>query len=419
MAHGASTRPLHAKPTTSRSTGPLRRRLDVLPSERFARMLELGLLPPDTVLPPRNAEEGDDVVAWEDLPPEQQELFARYMAVYAAMVDNVDQQFGRLCDALEELGELDNTIFLFTSDNGASREGEAEGTTAYYSHLLGSVRHDRRPRAPRRDRRSDDDAPLPARMGHGLGDAVPPVQDQHARRRPLRPDAHGRPGRPGRRRPAPVGPRHGRAADAAGPARARAARAARRAPGRAWPGPASPARCGPGAPSQHREQLFEMSGHRGFYRDGWEVVTRHRPLTPDRRRRVGAVRPAADRTETTDLAPQHPERVAELAAAFDAAATANQVYPLDEGSGLKYLRRPPRTEVVDRPVVLRPGTPTLERWRSQRLIWWRSFTVDVDLVHARPATAACSSPTVTRAAATRCSSRTARWCWSSTTAAGG
>ena len=58
------------------------------------------------------------------------------MEVYAAMVDNIDQNVGRLLDGLEELGELDNTIFMFMSDNGASREGEVTGTSAYYVHLL-------------------------------------------------------------------------------------------------------------------------------------------------------------------------------------------------------------------------------------------------------------------------------------------
>ena len=52
------------------------------------------------------------------------------------MVDRIDQNIGRMVAALDELGELDNTIFVFTSDNGASREGEVCGTTAYYVHLL-------------------------------------------------------------------------------------------------------------------------------------------------------------------------------------------------------------------------------------------------------------------------------------------
>ena len=54
------------------------------------------LLPEGTVLPPRNAEQGDEAGAWDDLDPADQALFARYMEVYAAMVDSVDQSVGRL-----------------------------------------------------------------------------------------------------------------------------------------------------------------------------------------------------------------------------------------------------------------------------------------------------------------------------------
>jgi arylsulfatase len=52
---------------------------------------------------------------------------------------------------------------------------------------------------------------------------------------------------------------------------------------------------------------------------------------------------------------------------------------MDEGTGYRYLLRPSWTEVFDRPVVLRPGTPTLDRWRSQRLILWRDVDVEVDV----------------------------------------
>ena len=57
------------------------------------------------------------------------------MAVFAGMVDNVDQNFGRLRDALDALGELDNTIIVFLSDNGGSREGELNGTSQYFRIL--------------------------------------------------------------------------------------------------------------------------------------------------------------------------------------------------------------------------------------------------------------------------------------------
>ncbi len=140
--------------------------------------------------PPRNTEPGDEVPAWEDLDPDRQRLYARYMEVYAAMVDNIDQNVGRLRAALEEMGEWDNTLFVFTSDNGGSREGEAEGTTAYLRTLhFGRV--GRRgagrggPVAHRRDRRTDDDAALPPGVGDGVEHAVPAVQDQHPPGRPL------------------------------------------------------------------------------------------------------------------------------------------------------------------------------------------------------------------------------------------
>lgn len=386
LAHGAVHAPLHAKPADiAKYEGRYAAGWDVLRQERFARMLQLGILPPDTVLPPRNHEDGDEVVAWDDLPADRQRLFARYMAVYAAMVDNLDQQFGRLCRALEELGELDNTLLLFTSDNGASREGEADGTTAYYSHLLGATDVEAdlarleqiggpttTPHYPRGWAMASG---TPFRLykinTHAGGHSVPMLMagpgievDRGGLRRqwthvtdvlPTLLDLLGL-ALPEQRQGTPVAALSGTSF--------------------------APSLRDADSPPTHHEQLHEMQGHRGFYRDGWEVVTRHRPLTPfdDSEWELYDLR--ADRTETRDLAAEQPERLTELAAAWEAAARAQQVYPLDEGTGLKFLRRPARTQVFDRPVVLLPGTPQLERWRSQRLVWCRSFTVEVALSHA-------------------------------------
>ena len=92
--------------------------------------------------------------------------------------------------------------------------------------------------------------------------------------------------------------------------------------------------------------------------------------------------------------------MAELAAGWEAAARANQVYPLDEGSRLRYVVRPPYDEPLKEPVRIVAGTHTLERYRSQLLIQWRSFDVDVELAFAHRRHRACWSPTATRAAAT-------------------
>ena len=141
-------------------------------------------------LPPRNAEEGDDVPPWDDLDPADQALYARYMEVFAAMVDSVDQSVGRLYAALDELGEADNTIFVFLSDNGASREGEAFGTTAYFRTLVSKNVKDIEDPQFDRDRIDLAGGPqalvaLPAGLGDGVEHAVPALQDQHPRRRPL------------------------------------------------------------------------------------------------------------------------------------------------------------------------------------------------------------------------------------------
>ena len=88
-------------------------------------------------MPARNSEPGHEVAPWDDYSEEEQALFARYMEVYAAMVDNVDQNLARLLDAIEALGDLDNTVVVFTSDNGATEEGGPTGSRSYYKQFGG------------------------------------------------------------------------------------------------------------------------------------------------------------------------------------------------------------------------------------------------------------------------------------------
>ncbi len=87
---------------------------DRLRAARHERLIELGLLPAGTPLPPRDRR----VPAWEDAAHRDWE--AERMAVYAAQVDNLDQNIGRLREALEQAGVAGNTLVLFFSDNGAS-----------------------------------------------------------------------------------------------------------------------------------------------------------------------------------------------------------------------------------------------------------------------------------------------------------
>ena len=91
----------------------------------FAMQKELGVVPDDAVLTARPAE----IPAWDDMPDELKPVLARQMEVYAGFMEHTDHHVGRLLDALEELGVLDDTlIYCMVGDNGASAEGTPNGT---------------------------------------------------------------------------------------------------------------------------------------------------------------------------------------------------------------------------------------------------------------------------------------------------
>lgn len=90
----------------------------------FARQLESGMVPPGTVL----SERPEWVPAWESLTPDARRLYARQMEVYAAFLEQTDFHVGRVVQFLEELGELDRTLLIVASDNGASAEGGPHGS---------------------------------------------------------------------------------------------------------------------------------------------------------------------------------------------------------------------------------------------------------------------------------------------------
>jgi arylsulfatase len=120
VAHAAPHWPLHARPEDIAEYGGLYDGgWDKLRQERFKRQLEMGLFrEEDTRLPAVQ----DGGRAWDDLSAEEKAFESRKMAVHAAMVDRVDQSVGRIVKTLESLGKMDDTLILFLSDNGASPE---------------------------------------------------------------------------------------------------------------------------------------------------------------------------------------------------------------------------------------------------------------------------------------------------------
>jgi arylsulfatase len=98
---------------------------DVLREETLARQIELGVVPEGTDLSARPAE----IEAWDGLSDVLKPVLARQMEIYAGFLEHTDHQIGRLMEALEGLGILDDTlIYLIIGDNGASAEGTPTGT---------------------------------------------------------------------------------------------------------------------------------------------------------------------------------------------------------------------------------------------------------------------------------------------------
>lgn len=127
-ASNAPHTPLHAKPEDmARYKGTYAQGWEKIRETRFQRQKELGVIPEDWELPGLTP----GVPAWEDIPEDQHELMALYMEIYAGLVDNLDQNIGRMIDELDRLGILDNTLFIITSDNGASSIGGPDGAANF------------------------------------------------------------------------------------------------------------------------------------------------------------------------------------------------------------------------------------------------------------------------------------------------
>jgi arylsulfatase A-like enzyme len=110
---------------------------DAVNARRVARQRELGLFGRDVAPGPRP----EHIPAWDALTPELQQWESRRMAAYAALVDRVDQEIGRLVGELERNGELDNTLLVFFSDNGAcpyDRRSAAREAEPYHPNTLWS-----------------------------------------------------------------------------------------------------------------------------------------------------------------------------------------------------------------------------------------------------------------------------------------
>ena len=125
LALGAMHAPHHVAPEwVEPYRGSFDQGWDAWRDELFARQVAGGVVPEGTVLTPRPSW----VQAWDDLDADERRMHARQQEVFAGFLTHTDAQIGRLLGFLDETGQLDNTIVVVFSDNGASAEGGRLGS---------------------------------------------------------------------------------------------------------------------------------------------------------------------------------------------------------------------------------------------------------------------------------------------------
>ncbi|MCP5035010.1 MAG: arylsulfatase, partial [Actinomycetia bacterium] len=313
VAWGATHSPHQAPPEyLDKYRGRFDAGWDVIRHQWFERQQELGVIPEGTDLAPLNR----GVRPWDELGDQEQAVAARLQEAFAAFLDHTDVQIGRIVDYLESVGELDNTLFIVTSDNGASQEGFATGLVDEvrffngfpedlddaYSRLddIGGPRsHTNYPWG----RAQAGNTPLKwyKQNTHGGGVRDPLVihwPDQISNQGEIRRQFHH------------VVDLTPTILEAAGVDQPEVFRGRQQLPvaGTSMTYSFDSA----DAPSAKQAQYFEMFGHRGIWADGWKAVTWHRRGKPFDEDTWELYHLDDDFSECNNLAEGHPEKLAEL-----------------------------------------------------------------------------------------------------------
>ncbi len=319
---------------------------DALREETLARQKALGVVPPETELTPRHAE----IPAWDDMPAELRPVLARQMEVYAGFLEHTDHHVGRLIDAIDELGVLEDTlVFYIVGDNGASAEGQVNGTfnelftfngmaaietpeflmskidelggpEAYNHYAVGWAHAMDTPYQWTKQVASHWGGTRNGMVVHwpaGI-EASGGIRDQFHHVIDLAPTI----------------------LDVAGIPEPTFVHGVQQIP---MQGTSLAYSFGDAdAPDRHETQYFEILGNRGIYHKGWSACTKHRtpweitgapPFDEDTWELYGP----GDWSQSHDLAAEQPEKLAELQRLWLIEATRNNVLPLDDRSVERFL----------------------------------------------------------------------------------
>ena len=338
---------------------------DVIRQKWYEKQLDLGIIPSDAELSPRNR----GVEPWEELSKEQKALYAKMQEVFAAFLDHTDDQIGRLIQFLETQDLLDDTMIVFLSDNGASQEGGKHGTTnelAYFNlmplevndmlrHLdeIGGPNHynnypwgwSQVGNTPLRFYKQNTYEggirdPLIIHWPNGIDDAGG-IRDQYHHVIDLMPTVLDIVGVevPETFQGVDQQPVEGTSMSYTFPTNA------------------------VDLTTNRPKQYYEMMGHRAIWSDGWKAVTMHRKGVSFEDEKWALYDTSKDFSECHDLSADEPEKLKEMIDLWWGEAESFNVLPLDDrGNELFFMRREDRLP-PSKPQRFLQDTPHLERFK--------------------------------------------------------
>jgi len=298
----------------------------------------LGIVPADTKLSARIPE----IPAWDSLEPEEKKLYARQMEAFAAQMELVDHQIGRVIAALERIGELENTLIFVTSDNGASGEGGLAGTFNE-TYVLNGLQTSFDANMRHYDSWGDATTYPHYHAGWAMAGNTPFKYFKQSEHRGGQHDAMVVHWPKGIEAKGEIRNQYHHISDVAPTILETAKVSVPKEYGGVEQQPMDGDSMvysfnDPDAPNRKKRQYYEMFGNRAIWEDGWKAVALHGNRMPWD---INVALPfdqdvwelyntAEDFSESTNLAAQYPKKLEKLKKVFDEEAWKYNVYPLHD-----------------------------------------------------------------------------------------